>query len=133
MAGGAPIGNKNASKGRPWTDAIQRALTKRSKLDQKEALDELAMKLIDLGLAGDLDALKELGNRLEGKVAQGLVLSQDPENPLFETVRKAEELRAQLRGMPVGHRTDENHPQYIEPASTGIVPEAQRTEQVEPE
>lgn len=129
----AAKGNQYAAKSRLWTDAIQRAISKRSRLDQIDALDVLADKLIELCLAGDRESLKELGNRLEGKPAQALILSQDPDNPLFETVRKADELRNQLRGAPVGHRTAENYPTYIEPASPGLVPEAQRTEQIDPE
>lgn len=66
----APKGNKNAAKAKLWTAAIERALGKRSRLDQKEALDELAEKLLAKCDEGDLQALKELGDRLEGKPSQ---------------------------------------------------------------
>ena len=77
---GAPQGNQNAAKAKVWTAAIQRALAERSRLSQKEALDALAEKLLAKCEEGDLTALKELGDRLEGKAAQ--TLAGDPELPL---------------------------------------------------
>jgi hypothetical protein len=79
---GAPLGNNNAAKSKVWTAAIMRALEIRSIAIQKPALDELAMKLLDKCEEGDLAALQELANRLEGKPAQGITLSGDEENPL---------------------------------------------------
>ena len=69
--GGQP-GNQNAARGRPWRDAINRALSLRTKsrVDGKRELDALAEKLIDNALAGDMAALKELGDRIEGKAVQ---------------------------------------------------------------
>lgn len=69
---GAPAGNQNAAKGRIWKAAIQRALSKRARCDQVEALDALAEKLLTLAEQGDLGALKELGDRLEGKAVQAV-------------------------------------------------------------
>lgn len=76
----APLGNQNASVGKKWKAAIDRALEQRSRLAQKEALDELAERLLQKCDEGDMSALKELGDRLDGKVPQALV--GDPENPL---------------------------------------------------
>lgn len=67
--GGQP-GNQNAARGRIWRDAILRALAKRSKKDQVDALDDLAEKLLAAAEGGDLPALRELGDRLEGKAVQ---------------------------------------------------------------
>lgn len=79
---GAPLGNQNAKKGRVWSQAIERALAKRSRADQIDAIDVLAEKLLTLCDQGDLQALKELGDRMEGKAAQGVTVSGDEENPL---------------------------------------------------
>jgi hypothetical protein len=68
---GAPVGNQNAAKAKVWTAAIERALDKRG-VSRIEALDALAEKLLALADQGDLPALKELGDRLEGKPAQAL-------------------------------------------------------------
>lgn len=70
---GAPVGNQNAAKAKVWHAAIMRALRKRSKTDQLEALDDLADKLIDACASGDLPALKEFGDRLDGKPSQAIV------------------------------------------------------------
>jgi hypothetical protein len=73
MAGvGAPIGNTYAAKGRRWSDAINNALGKRSRAAGIQALDELAEKLLTLCDEGDISALRELGDRLEGKPAQAI-------------------------------------------------------------
>lgn len=78
----APIGNKNAAKGKIWHAAIMRALEirEKSRIDGKREIDALAEKLIDLVAGGDLGALKEFGDRLDGKPAQAIV--GDPDAPL---------------------------------------------------
>ena len=77
--GGQP-GNQNAARGRVWRDAINRALENRSRVDQVHALDVLAEKLLAKCDEGDMQALKELGDRIEGKPAQPI--SGDEENPV---------------------------------------------------
>ena len=72
---GAPTGNTNYISGRRWKDAINRALSKRSRSDQIEALDELAEKFLNLCDQGDLQAFKELGDRIDGKASQSLELT----------------------------------------------------------
>ncbi len=64
----APIGNKNATKAKPWSDAINRALL----AEDGKKLRALADKLIDKALEGDVSALKEVGDRMEGKAAQAI-------------------------------------------------------------
>ena len=71
---GAPKGNQNAHTGRIWNAAIQRALAKRSKGDMVKTLDKLAEKLLINCDDGDMQALKELGDRLDGKPAQAIDL-----------------------------------------------------------
>lgn len=78
----APLGNRNGAKEKPWVAAINRALAKKSLVAQKEYLDDLAEKLLDSCSDGNLGALQELGNRLDGKPAQALTVSGDEDNPL---------------------------------------------------
>jgi uncharacterized protein YjcR len=62
--GGAPVGNKNATKNKIWSDAVRKAIT------QGENINLLAAALVEKALAGDISALKEIGDRLEGKPTQ---------------------------------------------------------------
>lgn len=79
---GAPVGNQNASKGKLWHAAILRALEKRGGGDRVRAMDELAGKLIDAVATGDLQALKEFGDRIDGKPAQSIEASGPEGGPL---------------------------------------------------
>lgn len=79
---GAPTGNNNASKAKVWSAAIERALSNRSALTNKNAIDALAERLLAKCDEGDMSALKELGDRLEGKPAQGIDLGSDPNRPV---------------------------------------------------
>jgi hypothetical protein len=79
---GAPVGNQNAAKAKQWTAAIQRALAKRSKVESALAIDDLAEKLLLACDKGEIGALKELGDRLEGKPAQALTIGGDSDAPL---------------------------------------------------
>lgn len=81
---GAPVGNRNAAKAKVWHAAIVRALASRdaSRVDGKKEIDALAETLLNLVAAGDLAALKEFGDRLDGKPAQSLTVGGDEANPL---------------------------------------------------
>ena len=79
---GAPVGNTNAARAKVWSAAIERALAARSKLAQREALDDLAERLLAKCDEGDMTALKELGDRIEGKVPQGIIGGTDGEPPV---------------------------------------------------
>ena len=64
---GAPKGNQNAVKdNRIWGEAIRKAVMQRN----GDKLRALADKLIDRAAEGDIAAMKELGDRLDGKPAQ---------------------------------------------------------------
>lgn len=63
-SGGQP-GNNNAGKSKDWEAAIRRALGK-----NRLALERCAMALVRAAENGDMQALKELGDRLDGKPKQ---------------------------------------------------------------
>ena len=80
---GAPKGNNNAAKGKLWSDAIRMELAK-----DKQRIRKLARALLDKAESGDVPALKELGDRIEGKVNQpisgpddGPIQVTDPNRP----------------------------------------------------
>lgn len=66
-------GNPEGSKKRKiWRDAIDRAI-KRREQDDPLALEKLADKLLGAVADGDVGAMKELGDRMDGKVAQAII------------------------------------------------------------
>jgi hypothetical protein len=71
--GGQP-GNQNPAAGKRWRLAIEKALEKRGP-SMVEALAEVAEQLITKASEGDISALKELGDRIDGKSVQGVELS----------------------------------------------------------
>lgn len=83
---GAPAGNQNAKKGKAWSEAIKRAIRGKYGKEWEESLQELAGKLVNAADDGDLQALKEIGDRLDGKPSQSLDLGSDPDRPMVQKV-----------------------------------------------
>jgi len=65
---GAQPGNDNATKNKLWSDTLRRALL----ADDAKKLRSLADRLIARAEEGDTSALKEIGDRLDGKPAQAI-------------------------------------------------------------
>lgn len=63
-------GNKNSAKGKPWTAALRLALSRKDD-DGVRALNRVADALIKAAIEGDLQAIREIGDRIEGKVSSG--------------------------------------------------------------
>lgn len=71
MASRNPL-NGGVKSDKIWRDAIQRAV-KRVRMGSKtKSLETLAEKLVTCGMQGDVSALKEIGDRLDGKPTQGI-------------------------------------------------------------
>lgn len=68
----AALGNQYAAKAKRWQRAIEQALEKRSVVAQRDALEELADVLIAEAQKGEQWAIKELGDRLDGRPAQAI-------------------------------------------------------------
>lgn len=62
---GAPLGNKNNTKNQYWSDALRKHITQNPK-DLADAAQALFTKAKD----GDVMAIKEIADRLEGKAVQ---------------------------------------------------------------
>ena len=82
---GAPLGNQNARKGH-WTEAITAAVQKEvDPATGRRKLHAIADKLIELAEDGDIQAMKEIGDRLDGRAPQSVTLAGDPDAPLAIT------------------------------------------------
>lgn len=79
---GAQPGNKNASKGAEWRQAIKRALAHKSGKTYREGLDLVATKFIESASNGDAWAMKEIGDRIDGKPSQAVELSGPDGTPI---------------------------------------------------
>lgn len=74
---GAPVGNTNATKGRPLTDALRRALARAGEGDLSVGMNMVAQGAVDAAIAGEQWAIREVWDRLEGKPAQ--IIGGDPD------------------------------------------------------
>jgi hypothetical protein len=70
---GRPAGSQNKDK--PYRDALKRALARAEQSESPHALDRIAEKHIAAAASGDMQAIKEIADRLDGKSAQSLDLS----------------------------------------------------------
>ena len=61
----APEGNKNATKNKYWSDALRKYITQ-----NPTELEQAAKALFAKAKEGDVAAIKEIGDRLEGKAVQ---------------------------------------------------------------
>lgn len=66
-------GNKDGQKyNRDWREAIRMALADKDGSDWKKALRNIATTLIEAAQQGDMAAIKEIGDRLDGKPQQSV-------------------------------------------------------------
>lgn len=79
---GAPVGNTNATKGKPLTDALRRALARAGEGDLSVGMNGVADKVVEAALAGEQWAIREIWDRLEGKPAQSVTVGGDEDNPI---------------------------------------------------
>lgn len=70
---GAPVGNQNAVKGKRWADSIAYVLAEAEREDRPWKLREIARVLLAKAAEGDMAAIKEVGDRLDGKAPQAIV------------------------------------------------------------
>jgi hypothetical protein len=75
---------RGAWANKAWRDALRVAVLRPPDevVEPKTNLEELVQKLIAAGKTGDMTALKELGDRLDGKPAQAIVGGDEDDNPI---------------------------------------------------
>lgn len=55
---------------KPWHDALRKAIKRAEDVGDKRKLDEIAWKVLGQAAEGDMQAVKEIADRLDGKVPQ---------------------------------------------------------------
>lgn len=85
----APLGNQNAKKAKRWREAVSRALARATGQSVDAGLDKAADIFVAACFGGDLAAIKELGDRFDGKPAQALI-GGDEDDPAINVVGKIE-------------------------------------------
>ncbi len=83
---GRPKGSKNKQK--PWAEALRRALYERPQKKGPRNLDLIAAAAVQAGLTGKVEAWKEIGDRIDGKVPQALV--GDSESDAIRVIARIE-------------------------------------------
>ncbi len=79
----APKAPKGAKSDKEWRDAIRRAvhelrvISGDKKAEKIKAMTLLARRLVTKGIEGDVSALKEIGDRLDGKATQAVQVGMD--------------------------------------------------------
>jgi len=79
MAGkGAPLGNDYAKRGAMWREAIRSAAIREEQgLPCRNAMERIARALLAKAEEGDVAAIKEFGDRMDGKAMQAVELKAD--------------------------------------------------------
>ena len=78
-----PLGRPKAEK--LFKGSLIRAINRRDSGKDPQALEKIADKLLDQAMKGEISAIKELADRLDGKPAQAIVGGDDDDNPLVIT------------------------------------------------
>lgn len=85
---GAPLGNNNRGKNKEWRDALKRAVARvgsKQKGDGtafQKGMNLIAEQLVEAANNGDSWALKEIGDRIDGKPAQQQILTGIDDGPI---------------------------------------------------
>lgn len=57
-----------------WAEAVRRAVLRRIENEEgkPQKIERLADKVVDMALGGDIQAIKEIGDRMDGKPGQAI-------------------------------------------------------------
>ena len=80
------MGNANSGRRqeKPFADALRMEIKARG--EDHKALRRIAGKLLDMAEEGNLEAIKILGDRADGKPVQQQILSGDQDAPLIPII-----------------------------------------------
>lgn len=76
-------GRPKGASAKPWSEALTIASTETTN-EGKARLRALAEKTWQMALAGDMQAIKEIGDRLDGKAAQSMDVTHGPSDVFMQ-------------------------------------------------
>lgn len=79
----APYHNNGGKKEKYWRDALMVAI-KRTDKEGRTVLSKIAQKVVEAAMSGDMTAIKEIGDRIDGKAPQSLDVTTHNERPIEE-------------------------------------------------
>lgn len=74
---GAPKGNQNALKARVMSSHLK------ARIEERKLWPQLMDALLEKALGGDVPAIKECFDRIDGKASQDINIGDQPENSLI--------------------------------------------------
>ena len=84
-------GNQNAYKNKPWADALRRAML-RYDGGKESALNLIAEQTVKLAVSGEQWAIKEIGDRSDGKAHQSIEQKTEHSGEISHNISKVPEL-----------------------------------------
>ena len=80
---------KGGGKGQDkiWSDAVRRAVKRAQDRKGRKKLEVLADALVDKGIDGDVPAIREVGDRLDGRSTQAIDLKHDVTDKFAEILK----------------------------------------------
>lgn len=70
-------GRSGPKQEKPWRDALLKAVSKRAQKDGPQFLERVADAVVAAAVTGDMQAAKEIGDRLDGKPRQEMDIQQE--------------------------------------------------------
>jgi hypothetical protein len=71
---------RGQQRDKPFRDALRKRIAEASEDPRK--LDRIAEKLLSLAEAGDMQAIKEMADRLDGKAPQAIIGGDEEDGPV---------------------------------------------------
>lgn len=88
----AAVGKAASGRHKPWRDALRIAVNRDDPSDPKrKILAALAEATVTAALGGDISAVKEIADRLDGKAAQPVVGDDEHDALTIKVVRFADD------------------------------------------
>ena len=73
-------------KEKSFANMLNIAIKEASQTGEGTKLRDVANALIDKAIAGDVQAIKEVADRLDGKVPQGVIGGDEGDNPIVQEI-----------------------------------------------